>query len=318
MQPRSISRRQAIATGISAISSICIPTTASGQVTADPATEFDLVDEPTRGFYANYDVANFGPPAFRNARRNFVFPNDAEVNLAYGLDVSHHTKEVPWLLLKASKVNYVYIKASQSTTGRDGKFVEFWRAAGTSGLPIGAYHFLTAGVSGRSQAEFFLKRLRETSGLGRGNLQPVIDLEWDVNGPGFKRVVAGTTSSGSKVYKDYWDGVATKDIIAAVNDFADTIRSGLGSLAIKPVIYTNRSWWEEHIPAGTVFPGCTIWISDYRQQSYQNNSPRSVPGHEYYIWQFTDLGKVVVGNRQYGPFDCNKLIFGEINRITIA
>lgn len=318
MKDQLVTRRQAISTGITAVSSICFPQAVLSQTIGAPLTEFDLVDEPTRGFYANYDVANFGPPLLRNAKRNFSFPKDAEDNLAYGLDVSHHTKEVPWLSLKASKVNYVYIKASQSTAGRDGKFVEFWRAAATSGLPFGAYHFLTAGVSGRDQAEFFLKRLREAGGLAKGNLQPVIDLEWDEFGPAFKRVISGTTPAGTKIYKDYWDDVTKTAIVATVNEFAETMRTRLGNLSIKPVIYTNRSWWEDHIPAGTVFSGCTIWISDYRQQSYQKKSPRSVSSHEYYLWQFTDLGEVIVANKKYGPFDCNKLIFGEIYKITIA
>jgi len=280
--------------------------------------EVDLVDEPTRGYYGDYDVTNFGPAALRKAKRDFVFPSEVDVPFGYGIDISHHSKEVPWHALKDAKVSYVYIKASQGQNGRDGKFVEFWKAAKASTLPFGAYHFLTAGVPGETQAAFFLKRLAEVGHIQKGHLQPVLDLEWDIFGPTFKRVVVGKSAMGDPLYKDYWDGLSKSAIVATVNAWVAVMLAAAGPLKIKPVIYTNRSWWEAHVPAGTVFPHCTIWISDYRQQSFANNAPRSVQGHEYHLWQFTDRAHIQTGGKNYGPFDSNKLLSDSIQTLIIT
>jgi GH25 family lysozyme M1 (1,4-beta-N-acetylmuramidase) len=278
--------------------------------------EVDLVGEPSRGDYGTFDVDNFGPPALRVVKEKFVFPDDVDEQLAYGIDISHYTKEVPWTQLSACKVNYVYIKASQSSNGRDGKFVSFWQGAATSGLPYGAYHFVTAGISGTEQAKYFMKRLNEVGGLKKGHLQPVIDLEWDEWGSEFKRVAVGRSPQGETLYKDYWDDVTKEQIAKTVNDCLNGLRAAAGNLALKPIVYTNRSWWDSHIPPHSHFD-CTVWISDYRDKSYASNSPRSVQGHDYHLWQFTAGAKIKSGNATYGPYDSNKLVFGAIDKVTI-
>lgn len=319
MAERLFNRRDALVAGGCAVAEVWLASDALAQLPrASAAAEVSLVGEPTRGYYANYDLNNFGPPALRKVNKDFVFPKDVDVDLSYGIDVSHHTNEVPWSDLKHSKVNYVYVKASQSVNGRDDKFIGFWTAAQNSGLPYGAFHFLTASVAGQDQGKYFLKRLGEVGGLQSGHLQPVIDLEWDIYGPNFKTVVVGKSPQGDKVYKDYWDAVPKSAIVATVNDCVSAIRSAAGNIRLNPVIYTNRSWWESHVPAGTVFAGCTVWISDYRRQSYDNNAPRSVQGHDYYLWQFTDRAHVDIGGKLHGPYDSNKLVFGGIERIRIA
>ena len=86
---------------------------------ASPVDEILLTDEPPIGYYGTYDLDYFGPPAERNVKKNFVFPRDVESEAAYGIDISHYTNAVPWGALKAAKVNYVYIKSSESRNGRD-------------------------------------------------------------------------------------------------------------------------------------------------------------------------------------------------------
>ena len=316
MEESAFTRRNALIAGAALAG-----TTLIGSMPASGASpsieEVDLTDDPTRGYYAHFDLDNFGPVQLRDAKRDFVFPANVEQHGIYGIDVSHHAKVVPWEHLSAASVSYVYVKASQSVNGRDAKFREFWDGAASAGLPRGAYHFLTAGVSGTDQAAYFLKRLGEIGGLKKGHLQPVLDLEWDIYGPDFKLVVIGTRPNGDKIYKDYWDGVTKKSMVDAVNNWVKAVRSAAGDLAIKPLIYTNRSWWEDHVPAGTVFENCTIWISDYRKQSYIDHAPRSVAGHDYYLWQFTDKATIAVGARRFGPYDSNRLLDAGIEKILI-
>ena len=177
---------------------------------------------------------------------------------------------------------------------------------------------MTAKVDGTDQAEYFLKRLVAVGGLKAAHLQPVVDLEWDTYGPDFKRVVVGHSPKGEPLYKDYWDDIDPLERVTTVKDAVQTIISGLPGLSIKPIIYTNRSWWDDHIPAGTVFEGATVWISDYRSSSYKNNSPRSVSGHKYHLWQFTDSAKINVAGTMHGPYDANRLVFGTISDISIS
>ena len=282
-------------------------------------SEIPLTDDPTRGDWARYDADNFGPPASRGAKRDFQFPRNAD-DLAggYGIDLSHHyAGDVPWSALAGTKVSYVYAKCSQSDHAFDNRFEEFWKGARSVKMPVGAYHFLTAGVSGKLQAAYFLQRLSMVGGLKAGDLQPVLDLEWDPLGPDFKRVVVGHDKQGKPIYKDYWDEAQNKArIVTAVADFAQTVRAS--SPAIRPIIYTNRSWWNAHVPSGTIFEGCSVWISDYRNASFQQGTPLSVNQHKYYLWQFTDGGTVKVGIKTYGPFDSNKLVNGGMEHICIT
>lgn len=279
--------------------------------------EVILADEPTRGYYGSYDLDNFGPAPQRKVGKEFEFPKDVDATSAYGIDISHHTREIPWNALGSSKVNYIYMKASQSCNGRDSRFVEFWTSAKRYRLPCGAYHFLTAGVAGHDQALYLLARLDEVGGLKTGDLQPCIDLEWDEYGPSFTRIASGRTPTGTIVYEDYWKNIRPAEIVKTINDFIGAFRSAPGMAAVKPVIYTVRSWWEKYIPDGTVFEDCSIWIADYRLASYVSGSPRSVQGHRYYLWQFTDKALINAGGKIYGPFDSNKLLFGGIDHLKI-
>lgn len=280
-------------------------------------TEVDLTDEPSRGQYGTYDLNRFGPTQFRDMEPHFQFPNSAEVELAYGIDISHYTTEVPWAELRKSKVNYVYIKASQSRNGRDKKFAQFWHDAASSDVPFGAYHFLTAGPSGAEQGAYFMKRVKDAGGLRKGHLQPVIDLEWDTFGPDFKRVVVGKTKKGEPIYKDYWDDKSL-DIVKIVNECAETIRKANPELNLRPIIYTAQEWWKHHIPTNTVFPKCDVWIADYWPNTFAARTPRTVPLHKYHLWQFTDKGSIKIGDKVYGPYDTNRLVFGGIEKVLIS
>lgn len=285
----------------------CVYVNTFARVNTDTTKEVDLIDEPSRGHYGTFDVDNFGPSMIRVMHKDFVFSRDVDVDCGYGIDVSHYTENVPWADWKGFKVNYVDVKASQSINGRGGKFTTFWRDAATCRVPYEAYHCLTAGVSGRDQGNYFLKRLDEVGGLKKNQLQPVIDLERDEWGSDFKRVATGRTPQGETIFNDYWDSVPKSSVVETVNECMDTIRSGVGALAIHPIIYTNRSWWQLHVASKTKFD-CSVWISDCRKESYINNAPRLVTAHDYYLWQFTDRAHIKSGAISYGRYDCNKLI----------
>jgi GH25 family lysozyme M1 (1,4-beta-N-acetylmuramidase) len=285
---------------------------------AQDAEEVDLVDDAPLGEMGNFDVKEFGPASTRAVREAFRFPADVDSATAYGIDISHHTKAVPWAHLADAKINYVYIKASQGARNRDATLEKYWAEAANANIPCGAYHFLSAGVPGKDQGAYFVKRLKDVGGLKPGrHLQPVIDLEWDFLGKDFKRQVI--SAPGKPVaYKDFWSDYTSAQIVKEMNDCIAVLRQGVAPLGIKPLIYTNRSWWEIRIKPDVRFEGCTIWTSDYRKASYTNGVPRSVSGHAYNLWQFTEKGGITVGGEQYGPFDCNKLVHGSLQDLLIS
>jgi len=311
---QELSRRAAVAGG-AALTAGLLSTAAAAQPTPP---EVDLADDAPLGEMGKFDTNFFGPPSTRAAKSGFVFPGDAESASAYGIDISHHTEAVPWSEIKSARINYVYMKASQGARNRDASLETHWAAATAAGVTCGAYHFLSAGVPGRDQGAYFLKRIGDVGGLRRGvHLQPVVDLEWDFLGKDFRRTQLKTIG-GTPIYKDYWSDYTSEQIAREVNDCLDVLRQGLAPLDVRPIIYTNRSWWETRLHPSVRFAGCTIWTSDYRKASYANGVPRSVAGHNYHLWQFTERGRITAGGRSYGPFDCNKLVTGSLADLLIA
>lgn len=75
-----------------------------------------------------------------------------------GIDVSHHNGKVDWKKVKASGIDFVFLKATEGTTYTDPTFISNAFDAKAAGLLVGAYHFLSDGRSGKDQAAWFLHR----------------------------------------------------------------------------------------------------------------------------------------------------------------
>jgi lysozyme len=308
----AISRRQAIA-GLGSF--FFWKRSASAQTSSG---EIDLTNDDTRGMLGELDLRLSGVVNVRAAMQAFVFPTNADDGKPYGIDVSHHNDTFPWKSLNNTKVSYAYVKASQGIRGRDDRFEDNWRGASqVANIPVGAYHFLTAGLSGKDQAEYFLNRLKAVGGLKKGCLQPVVDLEWDTLGPNFKKVVIGRTRDGKPIYKDYWEDIPSEEIADNVQSFIDIVTASFGDLKVVPRIYTNRSWWLPRVGNKVRFRNCKIWISDYRKTSYNSQQPLSVPGHEYDLWQFTETGKIRINGKDGPQVDCNKYLEDSLSGLLI-
>src|SRR3954453_10276082 len=57
-----------------------------------------------------------------------------------GIDVSHHQGQIDWSAVKASGIQFAYIKATEGTEFTDATFAENWRNSNTAGIVRGAYH----------------------------------------------------------------------------------------------------------------------------------------------------------------------------------
>lgn len=279
-------------------------------------TFVELVDEDTRGELGQRDLSESGLDT-REAKKEFLFPKDANDHIPYGIDVSHHIQDIPWEDLQGSKCEFVYVKATQATRGVDGWFERHWKSAyEISRIPVGGYHFLCPHRSGRSQAEFFLSKLLKVGGLNKGHLQPVLDLEWDTFGPDFKRIQVGKDKNGRPIYKDHWTDVPSEEIVASAQEFIDTIKKASKN-DIVPLVYTNRTWWLSRVGENAHLAGCKIWISDYRKKSFEDQMPLKVGNHEHSLWQFTESGYIEIGGKRFGPIDCNKLMAQTVDDLVI-
>ena len=123
----------------------------------------------------------------------------------HGYDISHHNTNIKWDKLNAQ---FVYLKATEGTTFKDPKFIEYTRQAKAHGIKVGAYHFMSPTTSGKKQFEYFSKKVGNSM-----DLIPVLDVE----------VM----------------GIADDDI----KQFIDACEKHYG---VKPMIYANLFFYGKH------------------------------------------------------------------------
>ena len=224
----------------------------------------------------------FGPFTFPLDAVTDVVEQKPRTNSIFGIDISHYTpSDIPLETLAELRIRFVSAKASQGVGGKDGKFEAFWRRMGALSGPRRlhrqAYHFLTAAGDAEIQAKTFLTILERAGGLLPTDMPPVVDLEWDIAGPG-----------GA----DRWTGMDGDAIIEKVLRWLKMVESVTGR---KPMIYTARSWWRDRIGSETKFSRLSdykIWIADYSRSSRAVEEPKTVNNLKYTLWQFTDRARV--------------------------
>lgn len=90
-----------------------------------------------------------------------------------GIDVSHYQKDVNWLAVASSNVQFAFAKATEGTTVDD-CFQKNWTGIQEAGLYRGAYHFGRPGSDPETQAALFASVVGP---LGFRDLPPMLDLE---------------------------------------------------------------------------------------------------------------------------------------------
>jgi lysozyme len=239
----------------------------------------------------------------------FRFPADVDFDAVlvrkrppsvFGVDISHHTAgHFPLEQLRVRKVHFLYMKATQGATYLDPRFAYFWQRSGrlAKGTEVhrGAYHFLSSGDPamdgeewGKAQARTFIKVVKANGGLRPTDMPPVVDLEWD---------------KASKDGPDRWSGRSPDDIFRVVLAFVTTVEA---ELQRTPMIYTAASWWRERMGAQTdaaPLARYPMWVADYSRTSRASETPRSIKGANWHLWQFTDGATMSIGFND--AFDAN-------------
>lgn len=175
-----------------------------------------------------------------------------------GVDVSHHNPILNWQAVQEQNISFAYMKATEGNSHVDRNYIYNYDLARKTNLKVGSYHFYTFGLSGKEQAQHFLK----TAKFGAGDMIPAIDVE----------------HSPTNVYsKD-------KAFIALVVEELKVLENELYErFGVHPVIYTNRDCYKLYIDG--YFPENIIWMCDL------HNEP-SDKVKNWRIWQFTHKGEL--------------------------
>ena len=175
----------------------------------------------------------------------------------HGIDVSKYQDMIAWEEVKAMKVKairlgFVFIKATEGIGNTDPQFGRNWKKAKANGMICGAYHFFIGSKDGKMQAENFINKVE----LESGDFPPVLDIE-QLNG-----------SSATDLKKE------AKRWLEVVENFYQ----------VKPIIYTNVDFYNRNL--GSEFDKYPLWVAHY----YQPGQPRINRG--WVFWQHSQEGRV--------------------------
>ena len=245
---------------------------------------------------------------------SFGFPKDISWDseahkprgdVVYGIDVSHYSSpDLSVSLLHDQGISFVYAKATQGVQFSDGLFKRFWAAL--DGLRPrdkvyrGAYHFLSAGIDGKKQADRFVDFVNLQGGFKPDDMPPCVDLEWD------------RTQSNP----DQWKGYTAREIVDEVSSWLNEVEKRTGR---KPIIYTAQSWWGGVVPQNAEskaqferLSSYKIWVADYSKSGRYTENPGAPLNGAWTVWQFTSNSFLEHGYPEEGRVDAS-VYKGKIN-----
>ena len=124
---------------------------------------------------ASRAVAGAGIPRFGDADphdwdgiRPWQYP-------VHGIDVSKYQGDIDWQRVRASGIDFAFIKATEGGDHADDRFEQNWAAARAAGVPRGAYHYYYFCRPAAEQVAWFINHVPREAGA----LPPVVDLEWN-------------------------------------------------------------------------------------------------------------------------------------------
>lgn len=218
---------------------------------------------------------------------NVVFPENEIV----GIDVSTYQENIDWdnITFKVNKltktltkekegenrkIEFIVAKATEGITIKDPKYQQNKKGAEDNGYLFGAYHFFSVTSDAKQQAKHFIK----TANLKKGNLIPVLDVE-------------------------YQGRLTKKELRNRVLIWLKEVEKHYGC---KPIIYTYANFHDDIFDTPE-FNGYYFWLAHYGV---------SQPGIDCKFWQFTEEG-VVYGIKGYVDIDIFQGSRRELNKLRL-
>ncbi len=166
----------------------------------------------------------------------------------WGLDISHHNGKIDWSKVVITKPHFIFIKATEGITVFDHQFDTNWVYLKKHKVVRGAYHFFSFKSTGKQQAKHFISNVK----LSKGDLPPVLDVEFCKKMPSKKKVAREILSWVDAVEKQY---------------------------KVKPIIYCPWRFYKKYLK-DKLSEDYKLWICDYRM-------PPDASIH-WNFWQHTD------------------------------
>ena len=229
----------------------------------------------------NYNTAidgNFGPAtttALKQFQRDKNLTIDGIVGantwalldylVPHGIDISHHNTGIDCSNLPPH-IQFVYCKASQGKSFKDGTFQSNIQKLKQKNVINGAYHFITFNATAIEQVDNFLSSGYDFSNAA--TLPPALDVEWQVGANGAE------TNALNQYIKNHQQ--------ECINLVADILRLVAEKTSRTPIVYTAKSFMSEFLHNTTAFSNYPLWIP-----AYQDTPPGLPPGwNKYTIWQY--------------------------------
>lgn len=218
---------------------------------------FTLIAGFCVGWIYKVEIKHYLIKQYKAYHQNKIIKNTNPEDYYWGIDLSHHQKNVNWeILVSENKPDFIFLKATEGSTHTDTRYKTYKKKAEALDLTVGAYHFFSYSSPGKQQAEHFIK----TAALSKGNLIPVLDVEFTRNKTGTREQIVNEIKAFCNAIYDYY--------------------------GVYPIIYCACDYRKKYLN-DSFFNDFTFWISDLWRK----------PTCSYTIWQYTDQGPVKgIGN----------------------
>ncbi len=187
-----------------------------------------------------------------SAPSNFIaLPKDFK---SYGIDVSHHQKEIDWSTVFQSPdtlISFVYCKATEGITHIDTQWKRNREELLKRKKTHGAYHFFLPSFSASKQAMHFLSQYK----VHPDDLPPVLDAE--IN------------------------DIGNETLISGMKEWLTIVEKQTGR---RPIIYTSYTLYQEVLKKN--FPNFKFWVANYSDKEYRFHDDQIL------YWQYSDNGSL--------------------------
>ena len=169
-----------------------------------------------------------------------------------GIDIASYQNVTDYNKIKASGIDYIYVKATQSNTYINPKMNSQYNGCKSVNIKVGFYHFMSEYTSPSTQAEFFYNQIKNYN----YNLMPCLDVETNVR------------------------GLSAQDISNRVIEFCNRFKQ----LSNQDILIYTGSYYERSYFNSTVINNYPMWIAQY----YDLTTPTVVNGTKLLGYQATD------------------------------
>ena len=169
----------------------------------------------------------------------------AATPLRYGIDVSYHQGPINWGAVKASGVQFAFVRAGSFKSGTDAYYHQNMQGAIANGIPVGiyVYSYATTPEMAANEGLFAVSVAKD---------YPVsLPIAYDIEDA-------------------YHRGMSSAQLQQLVNSFCNTVQAA----GYYPIVYSSKSWFTERIGAVS----WDVWVAQY-------NTACSYPGaYSFWQW----------------------------------